>query len=246
MSNGAVEWISATMIGGTNAGRYDARDPLLSYDGRYAIFATKAGDLVPNDTNGVSDIFVRDRLRGVTFLASLNSTGTQSGNGASFNPVLAADGRTLLFSSDASDLIAGDYNNSGDVFVLRLGGPDNDHDGMDDDWELAYFNSLDRNGSGDLDADGQTDKAEFAAGTDPTNTGSTLRVRTITVLGGAGTKVEWDTAPGRSYRVQWKESIGQPSWVDAAEVVVASGSSAAWTDLDPAGAQRFYRAVLVP
>jgi hypothetical protein len=56
--------------------------------------------------------------------------------------------------------------------VLRLG---LDGDGMDDDWEMAHFGTLDRDGTGDFDGDGHTDLEEFLAGTDPTNSGSILR-----------------------------------------------------------------------
>ena len=246
MQNDQVEWISVNLTGGTNVAQRPSRNPIISHDGRYVIFASTATDLVPNDTNGVSDIFVRDRFRAITFLASANLHGTQAGNGSSILPVLAADGRTVLFTSDANDLVEGDYNEGNDVFILRLGGPDTDHDGLDDDWELAYFNTLDRDGTNDFDGDGQSDKAEFATGTDPTNAGSILRVRTITALGGAGTKVDWDSIAGRTYRVQWKQSINDPLWADVGDKVVASGATAQWTDVRPAAAQGFYRAVLVP
>src|SRR2546430_5386307 len=95
---------------GTGAGNGDSSSPLLSWDGRYVVFSSKASDLVDNDTNQTSDIFVRDRVLGTTLLVSLSVDGNRAGNGPSFNPVLAADGRTVLFQSFASDLIAGDYN----------------------------------------------------------------------------------------------------------------------------------------
>jgi hypothetical protein len=244
MQSGAMERISIS-TGGTNVNRWPSKNPVISYDGRYVVFASTASDLVPNDLNQTSDIFVRDRLRGLTFLASPNLAGTQSANGTSVSPVLAADGRTILFYSDANDLVEGDYNVSGDIFALRLGGPDTDGDGLDDDWELAYFNTLDRDGSGDFDADGHSDKAEFTAGTNPSNSDSVLRVRTITTLGGASTKVQWDSAPGRAYRVQWKDSVNALAW-ESGETVIAPGTTASWTDSNPNAAQRFYRVVLVP
>jgi hypothetical protein len=243
MQTGAMEWISHT--GCTNTNMRPSKNPLLSYDSRYVVFSSTASDLVANDFNQVSDIFVRDRLRGVTFLASLNLDGTQSANGTSLNPVMAADGRTILFYSDANNLVSGDYNESGDIFVLRLSGPDTDGDGLDDDWELAYFNTLSRDGSGDFDSDGQSDKDEFRGGTDPSNAGSVLRVRTLTVLGGTSTKVQWDSAPGRAYRVQWKDSVNALAWENS-EVLIAPGTTASWTDTSPNAAQRFYRAELVP
>src|SRR5206468_7498342 len=133
-----------------------------------------------------SDIFVRDRVSGTTILMSLNLQGTGSGNGSSTKPALGADGRTVVFQSVANDLVPRDYNDRRDVFVLRLGGGDTDEDGMDDDWEMAYFGALSRDGTGDFDGDGQTDLQEFLAGTDPTNIGSTLRVLTLSLSGTQG------------------------------------------------------------
>jgi hypothetical protein len=201
---------------------------------------------VDNDTNGVSDIFVRDRLLGTTMLVSLNLEGV-SGNGPSTKPALAADGRTVIFQSFASDLVPGDYNDSRDVFVLRLGGVDSDGDGMDDDWEMAYFGTLSRDGTGDFDGDGQTDLQEFLAGTDPTNSGSVLRVLTLNLLGGGGTKVIWSAAPGKTYRVQFKDDIADSVWRDLGVTVTASATT--MSAIDPAGSggiQRFYRVVFTP
>src|SRR6185503_15204419 len=109
---------------------------------------------------------------------SRNFTGTATGNHLSSNPVLSADGRVVAFQSFASDLVPGDYNDTRDVFVVSLAGPDTDGDGLDDDWEMAYFSTLTRDGSGDFDGDGASDAQEFRAGTDPTNTGSVFRVLT--------------------------------------------------------------------
>ncbi len=117
-------------------------------------------------------------------LASRNLNGSGSGGGLSCRPFLGADGQTVVFQSWADDLAIGDANQHSDILMFRLGGRDSDGDGLDDDWELAFFNTLDRNGTGDFDGDGATDSAEFRAGTDPTNQGSVLRVLTVTQPGG--------------------------------------------------------------
>ncbi len=79
----------------------------LSYDGRYAAFFSDADNLVPGDTNGVTDVFVRDRVLNKTVRISVNATGVQ-GNGLSNRPVISADGRYVAFYSDASNLVIGD------------------------------------------------------------------------------------------------------------------------------------------
>ena len=99
-------------------------DPSLSADGRFVVFVSAANDLVANDTNGTIDVFVRDLQAGTTTLVSINRTGTDSGKGGTFGsilPTISADGRFVVFSSDASDLVANDTNGNGfDVFVRDL------------------------------------------------------------------------------------------------------------------------------
>jgi Tol biopolymer transport system component len=89
----------------------------ISDDGRYVSFTSSASDLTPaNDTNGGnpngfhSDVFVRDRLQGVTTPVSLNYSGTDTGKGNSGYPLLAHDGKSIFYFSGASDLVGYDTN----------------------------------------------------------------------------------------------------------------------------------------
>lgn len=90
--------------------------PSISADGRFVAFASKAGNLVRGDTNGVWDIFVRDLIAGVTSRVSLSGSGVQ-GNADSFSPSLSATGRYVAFWSYADSLTPGDSNRVADVFV---------------------------------------------------------------------------------------------------------------------------------
>jgi Tol biopolymer transport system component len=90
--------------------------PAISADGRTIAFVSEADDLVPGDTNGSRDVFVRDRIAGTTERVSVASGGAQAG-GDSDSPALSADGRYVAFRSFASDLVAGDMNGCADVFV---------------------------------------------------------------------------------------------------------------------------------
>lgn len=92
----------------------------LSADGRFVAFASDASNLVPGDTNGRSDIFVKDLTTGAITRASTAADGTQ-GNYNSLLPSLSADGRFVAFTSDASNLVPGDTNNGGDIFLVELG-----------------------------------------------------------------------------------------------------------------------------
>jgi hypothetical protein len=86
----------------------------LSADGRYVAFDSRAANLVPDDTNGASDVFVHDLVTGATIRVSVTSTGGQ-GDGASSWPVMSADGTTVAFRSAARSL--GATHLQGDVFV---------------------------------------------------------------------------------------------------------------------------------
>ena len=88
----------------------------LSSSGRFVVFASEASNLVDGDTNGYRDIFVRDRLLGLTTRVSVSSQGTQA-NGFSDSPAISGDGRLVVFYSQASNLVDGDTNGVADVFV---------------------------------------------------------------------------------------------------------------------------------
>src|SRR6266446_5992680 len=107
-------------LNGTGGGNGHSVSPVISADGRYVAFESEAANLVANDTNGVSDVFVRDLQSGTTTMLSVNSSGAGAGNGASTSPLISADGRYVAFVSSASDLVANDTNAALDVFVRDL------------------------------------------------------------------------------------------------------------------------------
>lgn len=88
----------------------------ISTNGRYALFESEAANLVPQDTNEASDIFLRDLVDGTTFLISANPDGF-AGHGASHSAAMTPDGRYVVFASVAADLVAGDTNDVQDIFV---------------------------------------------------------------------------------------------------------------------------------
>jgi Periplasmic component of the Tol biopolymer transport system len=88
----------------------------ISADGRYVAFGSVASNLVPDDTNGRQDIFVRDRWAGTTSRVSLASDGSQA-NGHSMSTAISGDGRWVAFGALASNLVPGDTNGSQDIFL---------------------------------------------------------------------------------------------------------------------------------
>jgi hypothetical protein len=117
---GTTELVSISMNGGFPNGESIVRS--ISADGRFVAFSSKASDLVPNDTNGVSDGFIRDRLLGVTERVSVSSAGVQ-GNFDTYNTVVSDDGRWVAFESRANNLVAQPFETWFDVFLRdRLNG----------------------------------------------------------------------------------------------------------------------------
>lgn len=91
----------------------------ISADGRFVAFSSSSSNLVPGDTNGVMDAFVRDRVTHTTTRVSVASDGTQ-GNGYGIDRWLdiSADGRFVTFFSYSDNLVPDDVNGSiPDVFV---------------------------------------------------------------------------------------------------------------------------------
>ena len=88
----------------------------ISTDGRYVAFYSFASNLVAGDTNGQSDVFVRDIVAGTTTRVSISNAGLQADQGGSV-PAISADGRYIAFLSYSTNLVAGDTNNAGDIFV---------------------------------------------------------------------------------------------------------------------------------
>jgi Tol biopolymer transport system component len=97
-------------------GNEDARPVDISTNGQYVLFESQANDLVPNDTNGVVDVFLRDMESARTLLVSQNTNGTV-GAGKSWQSAMTSDGRFVAFASDAADLVPDDTNTICDVFV---------------------------------------------------------------------------------------------------------------------------------
>lgn len=96
--------------------------PSISADGRFVSFDSAASTLVAGDTNGVVDVFVRDLVAGTTERVSVGA-GAAEGNGPSGSvsgtdrTALSSDGRFVAFRSQATNLVAGDTNNVGDIFI---------------------------------------------------------------------------------------------------------------------------------
>jgi Tol biopolymer transport system component len=123
---------------------------LISSDGRYVVFNSYATNLVPGDTNNLTDVFVHDRMTGDTTRVNVSSTGEQA-NGYSSGAAISGDGRYVVFESFSSNLVPSDNNVAMDVFL---------HDRQTGETTLVSVDSYGNQGNGDsggasISADGR-------------------------------------------------------------------------------------------
>ncbi len=129
---------------------------------------------------------------------------------------------------------------------------DQNSNGIPDDWETYYFGRLLTAGeeAGDADGDGMATLAEYAAGTDPTNEGESLKVNRLE-LSTATPTLSWTGQ--MNYRVQKTDSLSG-TWVTDNDLsnytrTDIGGGDYVWTYTDPTplvGGSRFYRILIVP
>ena len=113
--------------------------PSISKNGRFVAFLSAADNLIPNDTNGAADVFVRDRLSSETSRISISSTGEQADAPAEL-PMISADGRVVAFQSQATNLVPGDDLAQTDIYT---------HDRLTGITERISVNDRGERGDGD-------------------------------------------------------------------------------------------------
>lgn len=221
--------------------------PAISGDGRFVVYRSLATDVV-GSMSPVPNLFLFDRFTGSNTL--LTAASAVAGLGAWHGkPSLSGDGRLVVFQSLSPSLAPLDLNCASDIFgeaLLPWGTVDSDADGLPDLWATHYFGhttgqlgDLSRP-SDDADGDGMTNWEEFLAGTNPLDAASVLRLQ-IKLLVSASNSVAltWQAVSGKSYRVQFKDSLNDTDWQEApgANVVGTLGTFTVPADQDV----RFYR-----
>jgi Tol biopolymer transport system component len=108
---------SVNQTGGTpNA---DCRQPCLSADGRFLSFETSASDILPGDTNGLIDVYVRDLLTNGVVRATLAPGGIEPNNNC-VRSRISGDGRWVAFQTQSTNLVAAHPSATNDCYVRDL------------------------------------------------------------------------------------------------------------------------------
>lgn len=186
--------------------------PSLSADGRYVAFSSTATNLVPGDTNALSDVFVRDTVAGTTTRVSVTSGGAQA-NGASDNPAISNDGHYVAFHSVATNLVASDTNSTDDIFVRDLVG------GSTSIVSVSSAEVLGNGAATDAAIDGDGRFVAFRSLADNLVSGDTLAKADIFVR---------DTIAGTTERVSVSTTGGSPNGNSAKPSISADGLKVAF------------------
>jgi len=114
LQSGTTSRVSSDSFGAQANG--NSYNPGISSDGQYVAFSSEANNLVAGDTNGTADIFVKNIQTGVVLRVSVDNNGDQA-NAMSDHPGITANGRYIVFDSNASNLVPWDNNGVTDIFL---------------------------------------------------------------------------------------------------------------------------------
>lgn len=191
MQSGTITLVSAGAVGGPANGGSGDSVVEISGDGRWVVFESEASNLVPDDTNGKRDIFLKDIQTGAVTRVSTSTDGEEGSQDSYKSAGVSADGLRVAFQSDAPDLVAGEMGNKSNIFIRDL---------KTGNVELVSTSSSGAAGNGDSDAvsvsaDGLWVAFESAAAnliSDDTNKKKDIFLRDVKT--GAITRVSTSTA----------------------------------------------------
>jgi Tol biopolymer transport system component len=123
LQTGVTKLVSVNSVG-NGAGNGASTEPSVSDDGRYVVFTSLATNLTSGDSNGASDVYLRDVFTNTTTLISRNGINAGNtviaANSASLQPAISGNGKFIAFASDATDLTSNDATVTRDVYVRDL------------------------------------------------------------------------------------------------------------------------------
>ncbi|HEX4644442.1 MAG TPA: hypothetical protein VH598_02425, partial [Verrucomicrobiae bacterium] len=231
----------------------------FSGDGRFLVYATTFAE-VPSDRNGLSDIYLYDFQTRSNLLVSQSFDTSGAGDAKSDSPEISSDGRFIVYRSYADNIVPGDTNGVPDLFMYdRLSGATT----LVSASRFGNASGDNRSISGFFSGDAQTlvihSWASDLVPADFNQTGDLLALKlyspgmqppfsgalVFSAASGHQFFINWPAMPGRTYRVQFKNSLGDPVWQDLNGLVTIAGNTGQMSDAPPNGGQRFYRILSV-
>jgi len=235
----------------TGSGNAASDWPAVSWDGRYVIFRSFATNIVAGHTNA-PDLYLYDRVSGTNSLLTLEQPASDWMQRPS-KPVISVDVSSAVFQSYGSGLGIGHVSRLQDVFAALLppaADADSDGDGIPDWWMIQYFGHI-TGQPGDLslpqddpNGTGMTTLQDYIAGTNPTDPTSVFQVLVAPpASSGGNVTLVWTAMAGRSYSVQYKDSLDDPIWHDLPGTPTISGNQGKFA-VPTDQASRYYRIVV--
>jgi hypothetical protein len=247
---GSTQILVSVDYGHDGSGNAVSDCPTISWDGRYVVFRSFSTNIVPGHTNA-PDLYLYDRLAGTNCLLTLSQPSADWLR----RPITAAismDDSTAIFESLSAGLGIGHVSGLPDVFAALLpqaATGDSDNDGIPDWWTVTYFGHLTGQSydqslaQNDPNGTGMTTLQDYIAGTDPDNPNSTFAASIATGTTNGVVTLMWVAAPGRTYFVEYKNSLTDETWQAAVDSPVISGNQGQFV-ITTDQSNRFYRLVV--
>jgi Tol biopolymer transport system component len=240
--------VNSSLTGSGNA----ASDwPAVSWDGRYVIYRSFSTNIVAGHTNA-PDLYLYDRVNGTNSLLTRVQPASDWSQRPS-KPVISVDGSSVVFQSSGSGLGIGHVSRLQDVFAALLppaANTDSDGDGIPDWWMIQYFGHITGQAfdqslaQDDPNGTGMTTLQDYIAGTNPTDPTSVFQVLVAPPASpGGNVTLVWTAATGRSYSVQYKDSLDDPAWQTLNGTPTISGSQGQFA-VPSDQTSRYYRIVV--
>ena len=138
------------------------------------------------------------------------------------------------------------FRSNGKCTITAL---DTDGDGIPDYWEIAHgFDPADpADAKLDTDGDGLTNLEEFLAGSNPRDAADPVRITASRIIGSVFS-FTLSTLPGRTYRIEYKDKLTDPTWLPFGTDINATSTTTEVPDPGVTAGQpsRFYRAKVLP
>jgi hypothetical protein len=235
----------------TGSGNAASDWPAVSWDGRFVVFRSFATNLVAGHTNA-PDIYLYDSTAGTNSLLTLEQPEPDLVTWPS-QPVISVDVSSAIFQTCSSGLGFGDLNGTQDVFAALLppaANADSDGDGIPDWWMIQYFGHI-TGQAGDLslaqddpNGTGMTALQDYIAGTNPTDPTSVFQTAVLPpVFPGGNVTLLWSAVAGRTYSVQYKDSLDDPAWQPLNGVPTINGNQGQFA-VPTDQPSRYYRIVV--